>query len=71
MSQNALIKFLVCFESEKYAFGYLQITGVHNTLGAVPWGQPEGSSNPKVLIIKVVEYDSLMIKNFPHCIGGL
>ena len=38
-------------------------------LRTAPSGQPQSSSNPKILLIKVVWYDSLMIK-IP-IIGGL
>ena len=39
-----------------------QTSGVHGTLGAALAIQPESTSNPKTLLIKVAEYDSLTIK---------
>ena len=46
-----------------------QTPGVHKVLRAVPSGQPQRSSNPKILLIKVFGYDPLMMK-IP-IIGGL
>ena len=43
--------------------------GVHGPFRTAPSGQPQSSSNPKILLVKVVWYESLMIK-IP-IIGGL
>ena len=55
---------LECFESEKYAFGVTTRPrpGVHWVLWAALGDHPQSSFNPKILLIKVVGYDLLMIK---------
>ena len=42
--------------------GQPQIPGVHGTFGAAKGDQLETSRNQKILVIKVVRYDTRMIK---------